>query len=652
MLTSHMNVDMPGDSGDDAEMDMDGPAKLIAPDQTGKSQDSPEEVRMMKEEEEAFEQTQDTDLNSSSCLELTQSSIDGNNHLFFDATDVAKSTSEEETTTELDDLLDSLQRLQLNLTDVESQEDVQLLLELLLQTDFQQAFSMHRSVALGMRHLCPPYPLTAHAQQIRDEVESVLQCSKHTEATELTGLLTSPHLQALMEAHDCIAEQELDVEIIEDVDQDEKTTKLVSLEKTRDMPLGVTVRNEHDCVIISRVVSGGTAEKSNLLSEGDEILEIDGVSVRGKSVNDVHNILSSMHGSLTFLLIPNSQNKISPHRPTVMHVKANFSYDPSEDPYVPCRELGLSFQKGDILHVTSQDDPNWWQAYREGHEDQKPLAGLIPGKSFQQHREAMKKTITDRNQEYKGKLWCAKKSKKQRKKLLYNPNKNIELYSEDILTYEEVALYHQPPNHKRPVALIGPPNSGHDELRQRLLSLQPDRFAGAVPHTTRNPRTHELNGREYNFVSRQSFESELAAGKFIESGEFEQNLYGTNTDSVRQVVNSGKICLLCLQPRSLRVLCSSDLKPYIIFIRPSLPPPPLPPPQERFSNLLTRGVKKHTPEDARETLEKAREMEHSYGHLFDAVITNNEQEKTVSELLRIIDKLDLEPQWVPSAWVS
>lgn len=43
--------------------------------------------------------------------------------------------------------------------------------------------------------------------------------------------------QALMEAHDCIAEQELDVETIEDVDQDEKTTKLVSLEKTRDMPL-------------------------------------------------------------------------------------------------------------------------------------------------------------------------------------------------------------------------------------------------------------------------------------------------------------------------------------------------------------------------------------------------------------------------------
>uniref|UniRef100_A0A8C1V968 Protein PALS1 n=1 Tax=Cyprinus carpio TaxID=7962 RepID=A0A8C1V968_CYPCA len=642
MLTLHMNGDM--------SEDMDSPAKLIA-------QYNPEEAMMMEEEEEeACEQAQETDLNSSSCLTSAQSSNEAISQAFFDGMDVAeeaKSTSEEKNTTDLDDLLDSLQHLQLCLTDAESQRDVGLLLELLLRSDFQQAFIMHRSVAQSMRRLCLPLPLTAHAQQLRDEVESVLQSSKHNEATELTGLLTSPHLQALMEAHDCIAEQEVDVEAIESVDQDEKTTKLVSLEKTRDMPLGVTVRNEHDRVVISRVVSGGTAEKSNLFSEGDEILEINGIPVRGKSVNDVHNILSCMHGALTFLLIPNFQNQIAPHRPTVMHVKANFSYDPSDDLYVPCRELGLSFQKGDILHVTSQDDPNWWQAYRDGHEDRKPLAGLIPGKSFQQHREAMKKTITDRNQEYKGKLWCAKKSQKQRKKLLFNPSKNIEHYSEDILTYEEVALYHQPPNRKRPIALIGPPNSGHDELRQRLLSSEPDRFSGAVPHTTRNPRAHEVNGREYNFVSRQSFECDLAAGKFIESGEFEQNLYGTNTDSVRQVINSGKICLLCLHPRSLRLLCSSDLKPYIIFIRPSPPSPsPPPPPQERFSTLLTRGVKKHMPDDVRETLEKAREMEHSYGHMFDAVITNFEQDKSVSELLRLIDKLDIEPQWVPSAWVS
>ena len=66
-----------------------------------------------------------------------------------------------------------------------------------------------------------------------------------------------------------------------------------------------------------------------------------------------------------------------------MHLKAHFDYDPEDDLYIPCKELGISFMKGDILHVISQDDPNWWQAFREGEEDQ-TLAGLIPSRSFQQ----------------------------------------------------------------------------------------------------------------------------------------------------------------------------------------------------------------------------------------------------------------------------
>ncbi|XP_039546093.1 MAGUK p55 subfamily member 5-A-like [Pimephales promelas] len=165
MLTLHMNGDMAEDR------DVDGPDKLITQcctDQTAESRDAPE---MMKEEEEAFERETD-DLNSSSGQELTQSRIEGNNHPFFDVMDVAKSSTEEETATELEDLLDSLRCLHLCLTDAESQEDLHLLVELLLQTDFQQAFAMHRSVALGMRRLCPPYPLTTHAQQLRDETDN------------------------------------------------------------------------------------------------------------------------------------------------------------------------------------------------------------------------------------------------------------------------------------------------------------------------------------------------------------------------------------------------------------------------------------------------------------------------------------------------
>lgn len=540
---------------------------------------------------------------------------------------------------ELEELLQALKWVQHCLADAQSQQDVDLIMQLLAKEDFRNAYTIYSVVSQQMSRVSPTSPLTAQAQDLCQEVQKILQSSHQKEGLELRALLTNPHLQALMQAHDSVAVQEMAEENV--TQYLGETVKLVRLEKARDTPLGATVRNDMDSVVVSRVVKGGAAERSGLLSEGDEILEINGISIRGKHINEVHDLLQQMQGTLTFLLIPSSQIKPAPHRQTVMHVRAYFDYDPSDDPFVPCRELGLSFQKGDILHVISQDDPNWWQAYRDGDEDNQPLAGLIPGKSFQQQRETLKKTLTDRSREQQGKHWYAKKSKKQRKKSTSNFNKNTDY--DDILTYEEMSLYHQPANRKRPIALIGPTNSGHDELRRRLLSFEPEKFAVAVPHTTRNPRIHERNGREYHFVSRPAFETDLGAAKFIESGEYEKNLYGTSTDSVRHIINSGRICLLCLHTRSLQVLRSSNLKPYVIFIAPTS--------QEQLRTLLATEGKSPKPEELKEVIEKAREMEHNFGHLFDAAIVNMDPDQAFQELRRVIDKLDTEPQWVPTSWL-
>ncbi|KAK5604493.1 MAGUK p55 subfamily member 5-A [Crenichthys baileyi] len=541
---------------------------------------------------------------------------------------------------ELEELLQVLKWTQNCLMDSQSQQDVATIMQLLTKEEFRNAYTIYSVLSQQMSRVSPTTPLTVQAQDLCQEVQRVLQTSQQKEGLELSALLTNPHLQALMQAHDIVAVQELTEESV--TQYLGETVKLVRLQKARDTPLGATVRNDMDNVVVSRVVKGGAAERSGLLSEGDEILEINGIPIRGKHVNEVHDLLQEMHGTLTFLLIPSSHNKPAPHRQTVMHVRAYFDYDPSDDPFVPCRELGLSFQKGDILHVISQDDPNWWQAYRDGDEDNQPLAGLIPGKSFQQQRESLKKTIPDRSQEQQGKIWCSKKSKKLRRKNTSTLNRNAD--NDDILTYEEMSLYHQPANRKRPIALIGPANSGYDDLRRRLLSIEPEKFAVAVPHTTRNPRIHERNGREYHFVSRSAFETDLAAGKFIESGEYEKNLYGTSMDSVRHVVNSGRICLLCLHTRSLQVLRSSNLKPFVVFIAP--------PSQERLRTLLATDGKTLKLEELKEVIEKAREMEVNYSHFFDATIVNFDPDQAFQELRRLIDKLDTEPQWVPTSWLS
>ncbi|CAL1687940.1 unnamed protein product [Lasius platythorax] len=494
---------------------------------------------------------------------------------------------------------------------------------------------------------------------------------------ELTSILTSYDMEALLLAHDSIVSYVdglqrkrspsssppsgppsptsswKDSRVVDNI-------KIIRIEKTNE-PLGATVRNEGDAVIIGRVVRGGAADKSGLLHEGDEVLEVNGVEMRGKTVNEVCDILAGMQGSLTFLVLPaptSHRNNLRREDTTQIHIRAHFDYDPEEDPYIPCRELGVSFQKGDVLHVISQEDPNWWQAYREGEEDQ-TLAGLIPSRAFQHQRESMKQTIagdksTVRGSKKSSTLLCARKNPKKKKRNKFGANFNDDGYplyattaiddydSEEVLTYEEVALYYPRANHKRPIVLIGPPNIGRHELRQRLMQ-DSERFAAAIPHTSRPKKDSEVDGQDYHFISRAQFESDILCRKFVEHGEYEKAYYGTSVEAIRTVVNSGKICVLNLHPQSLKILRNSDLKPYVVFIAP--------PSLEKLRQKRIKNNESFKEEELKDIIEKAREMEDKYGHLFDMLILNNDTDRAYNQLLTEINSLEREPQWVPASWV-
>ncbi|EAT33711.1 AAEL014012-PA [Aedes aegypti] len=441
--------------------------------------------------------------------------------------------------------------------------------------------------------------------------------------------------------------------------------RIIQIEKSSE-PLGATIRNEGEAVVIGRVVRGGAAEKSGLLHEGDELLEVNGIEMRGKSINDVCTLLSAMTGTLTFLVVPASRPPLDPTirggtrtgSCAVLHVRAHFDYDPEDDRYIPCRELGISFQKGDVLHVISRDDPNWWQAYREGEEDQ-TLAGLIPSQSFQHLCESMKlanagevglRARRDANGKAGGfTLLCARKGQKKKKKAssehgypLYATATAEDPEPEEILTYEEVALYYPRASHKRPIVLIGPPNIGRHELRQRLMA-DSERFAAAIPHTSRPQREGEIPGQDYHFISRQQFEADILARKFVEHGEYEKAYYGTSLEAIRAVVASGKICVLNLHPQSLKLLRSSDLKPYTVLVAP--------PSLEKLRQKRIRAGEPYKEEELKEIIATARDMEARWGHLFDMIIINNDTERAYHQLLAEINSLEREPQWVPSSWL-
>ncbi|CAL1539715.1 unnamed protein product [Lymnaea stagnalis] len=568
----------------------------------------------------------------------------------------------------VEDLFSALHHIRNQLMSQEDQKYILYLRSLFQNDQFQRAVNIHNQMVEITSRSPPVKPVTEEASDLTEEVQHYTAHSDYnTQAHELNAILSKTHFKNLLEAHDAIAQQALqpveDVDLGEAIDYPlvqygEDSVRIIHLEKTNEH-LGATVKNEGESVIIARIVKGGAAEKSGLLHEGDEILEVNGIDMRGRNINDVSEMLANMSGTITFMIIPG-------HHPTteniqrsnhVMHLRALFSYDPEDDPYIPCRELGISFKRGDILHAIALDDPNWWQAFREGEEEDQSLAGLIPSKSFTEQREAMKNMLENKENKRKSRVCaCGRKERKKRKKkkLLYSGSSED---SEEILTYEEIAKYYPQPNRKRPIVLIGPSNVGRNELQHRLLDADPDRFGTPIPHTTRHPRANEIEGSAYHHIPREEFNLMIQQNRFVEYGEHQKYQYGTSYDAIRDVIAQGKVCLLKQQPETLKLMCASDLKPYVIFV--------CPPNLDKLRQLQDQLNKAGLPDDVevrgrtvfsddqlKEIIDRAREMEEVYGHLFDFVLVNSELDRAYIELLEEINRIEMEPQWVPATWLE
>lgn len=67
--------------------------------------------------------------------------------------------------------------------------------------------------------------------------------------------------------------------------------------------------------------------------------------------------------------------------------------------------------------------------------------------------------------------------------------------------------------------------------------------------TSRLRREDEEDGKDYYFTAKHIFEADIRANKFVEHGHYQGDYYGTSLESIRNVVNSGKICVLNLHPQ-------------------------------------------------------------------------------------------------------
>ncbi|XP_059899592.1 MAGUK p55 subfamily member 6b isoform X2 [Gadus macrocephalus] len=462
-------------------------------------------------------------------------------------------------------------------------------------------------------------------------------------ATELSKILQEPHFQSLLEAHDIVASKCYEVPPPTEMANDAAVNnalmqadavRMIGIRKKAGEPLGVTFRVDKEDLVIARILHGGMIDRQGLLHVGDIIKEVNGQDV-GNHPTELQDLLKDCSGGITLKILPSYRDAPAPPQ---VYVRPHFDYDPAHDNLIPCREAGVCFKRGDVLQIVNREDPNWWQACQvEGG-----ATGLIPSQFLEEKRKA----FVPRDFEGSG-ILCGTISGKKKKKMMYLTAKNAEFDRHELQIYEEMAK--MPPFQRKTLVLIGAQGVGRRSLKNRLVVLTPERFGCTIPFTSRRPRDDELDGNSYHFTTRQEMETDVKAGRFLEHGEYDGNLYGTKIDSIHQVVDTGRTCILDVNPQALKVLKTAEFMPYVVFIAA----PEFDTLKAMHKAVVDAGIttKQLTDVDLRKTVDESARIQRAYNHYFDLTIVNDNLDKAFETLQGAVDKLCSEAQWVPVNWV-
>uniref|UniRef100_A0A8C5N6P9 Discs, large homolog 3 (Drosophila) n=1 Tax=Gouania willdenowi TaxID=441366 RepID=A0A8C5N6P9_GOUWI len=392
-------------------------------------------------------------------------------------------------------------------------------------------------------------------------------------------------------------------------------------------------------IFVSFILAGGPADLSGELRRGDRILSVNGVNLRNATHEQAAAALKRAGQTVTIIAqyrpeeYSRFESKIHDLREQMMnssmssgsgslrtsekrslYVRALFDYDRTRDSCLPSQ--GLSFSYGDILHVINASDDEWWQARLVTPHGESEQIGVIPSKKRVEKKErARLKTV-----------------KFHARTGMIESNR-VKGQEDTILSYEPVIR--QEIHYTRPVIILGPMK---DRVNDDLISEFPHKFGSCVPHTTRPRRENEMDGQDYHFVaSREQMEKDIQDNKFIEAGQFNENLYGTSILSVRTVAERGKHCILDVSGNAIKRLQQAQLYPIAIFIKP------------KSIEALMEMNKRQTYEQANKVFDKAVKLEQDFGEFFTAIVQGDSLEEIYNKIKLIIEEQSGPYIWIPSS---
>ncbi|XP_048810288.1 disks large homolog 1 isoform X11 [Lagopus muta] len=399
-------------------------------------------------------------------------------------------------------------------------------------------------------------------------------------------------------------------------------------------------------IFISFILAGGPADLSGELRKGDRIISVNGVDLKAATHEQAATALKNAGQAVTIVAqyrpeeysrfeakihdlreqmmnssISSGSGSLRTSQKRSLYVRALFDYDKTKDSGLPSQ--GLNFKFGDILHVINASDDEWWQARQVTPDGESDEIGVIPSKRRVEKKERARLKTVKFNSKTRGEKGEVPDDM---------GSKGLSGQEEYVLSYEQVNQ--QEVNYTRPVIVLGPMK---DRINDDLISEFPDKFGSCVPHTTRPKRDYEVDGRDYHFVtSREQMEKDIQEHKFIEAGQYNNHLYGTSVQSVREVAEKGKHCILDVSGNAIKRLQIAQLYPISIFIKP-----------KTVENIMEMN-KRLTEEQARKTFERAMKLEQEFTEHFTAIIQGDTLEEIYNQVKQIIEEQSGPYIWVPA----
>jgi guanylate kinase len=118
--------------------------------------------------------------------------------------------------------------------------------------------------------------------------------------------------------------------------------------------------------------------------------------------------------------------------------------------------------------------------------------------------------------------------------------------------------------------ITGPSGVGKGTLIRELLTRVPD-LELSISATTREPRGGEEDGRDYHFLSREEFDSRVAAEQFLEFATYSGNRYGTLRTEVERRLSAGRSVVLEIEVQGARQVRAAMRESVQVFIAPPTP---------------------------------------------------------------------------------